>query len=84
MRVDDRSTIEISDQELLRLANRYDDACRHIVGFLYEPNHVIRDLRKLPDKQVIWREKAEYEQAFRDQLRIEYMRYAMEAESNAA
>ena len=73
-----QKTAPLTDEQLLKLAHRFEDASRHIQGFLYEPNHVIRDLRKLPGEQVIWRERAEEQEAFENQMLIERMRFAME------
>ena len=66
----------VTDAHLLRLARRFHDAGSYVQGFLYEPDHVIRDLRKSPGEQEIWRGRSAV--AFDDQLQIEYMRFALE------
>lgn len=79
MPADPQTTEPRTDAELLRLAERFDYARQVIQGFHYPPNRVIRDLRQPPEGQIIWREAAEHEEAYWDQLKVEYMRYALES-----
>lgn len=48
------------------------------MGFHYPPHNVIRDLRKPPPEQIIWREWDTEREAFEDQMKVERMRYALE------
>ena len=75
-----RLLFSLTSWQLLTLARRYEGARNYIQGFYYPERkkpHVIRDMRRIWSAQIIY--DTDDEEAFRDKLQIEYMRYAMEA-----
>jgi hypothetical protein len=71
------STVPPTDAQCLTIADAWENSARHIQGFTYGSEHVIRDLRRRPGQQLIWSGPSDDREAFDRQIRVERMRLAL-------
>ena len=73
-----------TDRQCEAAVRAYGAARSYLQGFHYPPRLVLRDLRKAPGEQEIWRGPETDHGALEDRIEIECMREALVAASKAA